>query len=468
LTHPHRSIRFTSTEDGVGIAFWEIGEGKPVVILNNFTISHAELEWTVPSIASFYMDMADRYRVIRYDPRGFGLSGELPGGSGAVSETGAQLGMSPHEMGLDISAVVNALGIDSFALLANSIQGPVAIEYAAKHSEVSELILCESMASPASSSLAPMLQADMALAKIASETGQAFSVWEKVAPHEEIEQVLNLARNSNLLGGSLIKGTRAVFEWDSDQLLGEISVPTLILSGRDMPVDTLSDARHLAAGIEGSQLRVLDGGLTPWFCDRGAVIDAMVGLLGPGRNPTIETEPSAPESSVTPDKPVLRDGRILVTVLFTDIVDSTSLQIRLGDREWSKLVEAHHAVVRKHLDRHGGLEQDTAGDGFYAVFNSPAQAIEAVQAIMGDLTDLGVEIRAGVHTGECAVADGKCTGVAVSTGARIMAAAGPSEILVSQTVHDLIAGGAIDLEEAGVFQLKGIPDRQRLHRVARG
>jgi pimeloyl-ACP methyl ester carboxylesterase len=136
VDYPHRNIRFTTTEDGVSIAFWEIGEGKPIVILNPFGLSHAELEWTVPSLADFYVDLARRYRVIRYDPRGASLSEEPPGGWEAVSPSGAQLGMSTHGMGLDIAAVAAALEIDRFALMGNMIQGPIAIEYAAKHAEV--------------------------------------------------------------------------------------------------------------------------------------------------------------------------------------------------------------------------------------------------------------------------------------------------------------------------------------------
>jgi pimeloyl-ACP methyl ester carboxylesterase len=133
-----------ATDDRVDIAFWEIGEGDPIVILNNLGISHAELEWTVPSIASFYTDLAKRYRVIRFDPRGHGLSGEPPGGSGAITPSGGQQGMTTGEMGLDISAVAAVLDLDAFTLMALSVQGPVAIEYAATHPQVTNLILCSS------------------------------------------------------------------------------------------------------------------------------------------------------------------------------------------------------------------------------------------------------------------------------------------------------------------------------------
>jgi class 3 adenylate cyclase len=173
----------------------------------------------------------------------------------------------------------------------------------------------------------------------------------------------------------------------------------------------------------------------------------------------------AVEEFITGSRPVARTDRLLATVLFTDIVDSTTRQASLGDREWKRLVESHHMIVRRHLARWGGREQDTAGDGFYAVFDGPARAIQCAREIVADLRPLGVEIRAGVHTGECEIADGKCAGLAVSIGARVMAKAGSSEILVSQTVKDLTAGGDLILHDAGEHELKGIPDRWRLYRV---
>ena len=168
---PDRDIRFTTTDDGVAIAYWEIGEGKPVVMLKNLSFSHAELEWSVPSIASFYMKMAERYQLIRYDPRGVGLSGEPPGGWGAATSSGAQRGMTTHEMSFDITAVVEALQLESFTLMGLSVQGPVAIEYAATHPQVSELILCDSFATVATSALAPWLTMQVTLAEANTDTG---------------------------------------------------------------------------------------------------------------------------------------------------------------------------------------------------------------------------------------------------------------------------------------------------------
>jgi class 3 adenylate cyclase len=151
--------------------------------------------------------------------------------------------------------------------------------------------------------------------------------------------------------------------------------------------------------------------------------------------------------------------------LFTDIVDSTQLQARLGDHRWKQLAEQHHAVIREELARFGGVEQDTAGDGFYARFDGPARAIRCGLAATEAVTRLGIEIRAGVHTGECEIVDGKCGGLSVSIGARVASMATASQVLVSQTVRDLVAGSGLRFDDAGEHELKGVPERWRLYRV---
>jgi len=157
--------------------------------------------------------------------------------------------------------------------------------------------------------------------------------------------------------------------------------------------------------------------------------------------------------------------RILATLLFTDIVDSTQKQAELGDRGWSDLARRHHAMVRDLVARFRGIEQDTAGDGFYVRFDGPARAVACAQEIVRAVPSLGIEVRAGLHTGECDVVDGKCSGLSVSIGARVASLAGTGEILVSQTVKDLVAGSDLTFEAAGEHELKGVPDRWRLYRV---
>lgn len=157
---------------------------------------------------------------------------------------------------------------------------------------------------------------------------------------------------------------------------------------------------------------------------------------------------------------------VLTTVLFTDIVESTTRQAELGDRRWRDLIEAHHALVRKALHRWRGVEADTAGDGFYATFDGPARGIRCAREIVAGVRALGIEIRAGIHTGECEVADGKCTGLTVTIGARIAGTANASQVLVSQTVKDLVAGSGLQFTDLGERQLKGVPGTWRIHSVA--
>ena len=173
--------------------------------------------------------------------------------------------------------------------------------------------------------------------------------------------------------------------------------------------------------------------------------DTVRDFLGVDREPGIET--------------------ILSTVLFTDIVGSTAKQAELGDHRWKALVERHHLLVRGALGRWRGVENDTSGDGFFATFDGPARAIRCALDVVESVRDLGIQIRAGVHTGECELVDDKVGGLAVTIGARIAGLAGPSEVLASQTVKDLTAGSGLTFQDAGEHALKGVPDSWRLYRV---
>jgi class 3 adenylate cyclase len=166
------------------------------------------------------------------------------------------------------------------------------------------------------------------------------------------------------------------------------------------------------------------------------------------------------------DRPPIELDTVLATALFTDIVDSTQVQARLGDHAWKALVERHHAVVRAALERWRGVENDTAGDGFYATFDGPARAIRCAMEVVNGVRDLGIEVRAGLHTGECELIDGKLGGITVTTGARVATHARASEILVSQTVKDLVAGSRLSFSDAGERELKGLPGTWRLFAAA--
>jgi class 3 adenylate cyclase len=171
---------------------------------------------------------------------------------------------------------------------------------------------------------------------------------------------------------------------------------------------------------------------------------------------------------LTGARPPLESGRVLLTVLFTDIVGSTELAAKMGNRAWNELLGAHNARVRAELDRHQGNEIDTAGDGFFATFDGPARALRCAKAAVEAVRPLGLDLRAGVHTGEVETIAEKVRGIAVIIGARIAAQAGPSEVLVSRTVIDLVGGSGLRFEDAGEHELKGVPERWRLYRVISG
>jgi class 3 adenylate cyclase len=220
-----------------------------------------------------------------------------------------------------------------------------------------------------------------------------------------------------------------------------VHIPTLLIAFEEIPED-LAEAQHVAGLIPGAELVVVPGDELTEDFDAVELIRTFIGV----------------------DRPVELDS-VLSTVLFTDIVGSTERQAALRDHGWKGLVERHHAMVRETLGRYRGVEVDTAGDGFFATFDGPARAIRCAQELSGRVRDLGVEIRAGIHTGECEVINDRVGGIAVTIGARIAALGGPSEILISQTVKDLVAGSGLTFEAAGDHELKGVPDRWHLYRV---
>jgi class 3 adenylate cyclase len=232
---------------------------------------------------------------------------------------------------------------------------------------------------------------------------------------------------------------------DTRAVLPTIAVPTLVIHHTDDRDANVEEGRWIAAQIPGARFLELPGeDHLPWAGDQDRLLDEV-------------------EEFLTGTRPVREPDRVLATVLFTDIVGSTERAAELGDRRWRELLEAHEAAVRGELVRYGGREIDTAGDGFLAAFDGPARAIRAACAIRDGVRRLGLELRAGLHTGECELANGKVRGIAVHTGARVAALAGPGEVLVSSTVRDLVAGSGIAFEERGEHELKGVPGTWRLY-----
>jgi class 3 adenylate cyclase len=249
--------------------------------------------------------------------------------------------------------------------------------------------------------------------------------------------------------GDLVRFSRMWFETDVRSALPAIQVPAAVLVREGWGTTLVDEARWTAQQIPGAQLFTLPGD------EDDAILGDVVSVASRLRRfaEAIEEEHAAFD-------------RVLATVLFTDIVGSSEKAAELGDRAWKVLVERHHAKVRALLGRYRGQEVDTAGDGFFATFDGPGRAVRCAQAIVRTVGSLGIEVRAGLHTGEVETIDRKAGGLAVVIGARVGGLAGPSEVLASQTVRDLTAGSGIAFEDAGEQELKGIPGRWPLYRAA--
>jgi class 3 adenylate cyclase len=239
---------------------------------------------------------------------------------------------------------------------------------------------------------------------------------------------------------------RMAFEIDVRHVAPAISVPTLIVHRTEDQICHVGNARFLAAHIEGARYVELPGKDHMSFLDSDDILDEIQEFL------TGVREPEEPE-------------RVLATVLFTDIVGSTERARELGDQRWRDQLDQHHAVVRRELERFRGREIDTAGDGFFATFDGPARGIRCGKAIVESVRSIGLDVRAGLHTGEVELAGDAVRGIAVHTGARVASQAAAGEVLVSQTVRDLVAGSGIELEDRGAKELKGIPGEWRLYAV---
>jgi class 3 adenylate cyclase len=235
------------------------------------------------------------------------------------------------------------------------------------------------------------------------------------------------------------------YQLDVRPVLETIRVPTLVLHRKDNRYVRIGNGQYLADHIAGAEFFELPGG--DHFFHAGE-IDAFLDPV---------------EDFLTGSRKNTDEDRVLATVVFTDIVGATEIVDRAGDRAWRELLEKHHAVVRRELNRYRGREVDTAGDGFFATFDGPARGVRCALAVRDAVKDLGIEIRAGVHTGECEVIGDKVGGIAVHIGARVMAMARPNEVLVTRTVKDLVAGSGLELVDSGVHTLKGVSSEWRLY-----
>lgn len=401
-------------------------------------------------MARFLRRLTSFSRLIMFDKRGTGLSDRVAPDYYPDLETRM----------IDVLAVLDAVESPRAVIFGLSEGGAMAQMFAATYPErTAALIVCGGTPRSAWAPDFPWgetddeLEAEIAdaLQRWGTTEWAADKVREWYAPSQadnpaEIDFFARLVR----MGASPGAGEtvwRMNHEIDVRAILPSIQVPTMIID-REGDVVVPPDG-YAAKLIPGARSVILAGqDHAPYAGDAEAVLRAIESFVDDVR--TEEGELS----------------RVLATVMFTDIVGSTGKAAELGDDAWRVLVERHHAIVRSMLGRFRGVEVDTAGDGFFATFDGPARAIRCAQAIEEAVRPLGVEVRAGLHTGECGLIDGKIGGLAVVIGARVGAMAGPSEVLVSQTVKDLVAGSGVRFEDAGEHELKGVPDRWRLFRVS--
>lgn len=426
--------------NGVSIAY-QVHEGGPLdlVFVPGF-VSHVELLWEEPSVARFFRRLNSFARLIVFDKRGQGLSDRT------------DRPPTLEESMDDLRAVLAAAGCERPAILGVSEGGPMSLLFAATYpEELSSLVL--------HGSWPRLLKADDFPEGIRPEN---FAAWKQRVRDEWGEPVALELWAPSAVGdagferwwGRLLRqgtspaGATALMDLyvqiDVRAILPTIDVPTLLLHRRDDQLIPARQARYMAEHIRGARYVELDGrDHLPIVGDQDRSLDEIEEFLVGSRRAT-ESE------------------RALATVLFTDIVGSTELAARLGDRAWRGLLERHDSLVRRQLGLYRGREVKTIGDGFLATFDGPARAIRCACALRDDLEGIGVEVRAGIHTGEVELIGEDIGGMAVNIGARIGALAGAGEVLVSSTVRELVVGSGLEFADRGAQPLKGAPGEWRL------
>ncbi len=443
--------RYAKTADGVHIAYQVVGDGPGDLVFAPGFVFNVEQVWEWPQMARFATRLAGFSRLILFDRRGTGLSDH-------IIPRGAQLTLEAQMD--DIRAVMDDAGSDRAALIGFEEGFALCAMFAATYPDRVAALVAHTPAGlgrrdaerPWAFSQETWdeyqdgVRRGWGTLAFAEEEGKV--VWPDLGDDPEwFRQYATWMRRSVSPGDAL-----AFFEADSEidvrDVLPTVRTPTLVIQRIDDQAAPIEYARYVASKIAGAELVELPGSNHGYNApDQDEVLDHLERFIKSLRAEEAELD------------------RVLATVLFTDIVGSTERAAGLGDRAWKALLERHHSEVRGLLARYRGREVDTAGDGFFATFDGPARAVRCAQQIVEAVRPLDLQIRAGLHTGECETIDGKVGGLGVVIGARVGALAGPGEVLASSTVKDLTAGSGLIFEEAGEHELKGVPDRWRLYRV---
>ena len=433
-------IRYADS-NGVSIAYRELGDGPLELVFVTGFVGHLELGFEYPATRRFFERLASFSRVVVYDKRGQGLS-DRPDHPPTLEES-----MD------DLRAVIDASGLDRPAIFGISEGGPMALLFAASQPDrVSSLVLygtyARVLAAPDYEFGFDADDIDSVIQLFREDWGGPVGVhlWAPSVADDEAfcDWWARFLRSGTSPRGAM-ELLRLYKQIDVRHALPAIEAPTLVLHRSGDLLVPHMHGEYLAEHIPGARYIELSGAdHVPFTEDADALLDEV-------------------EEFVVGTRSTREPERRLATVLFTDIVGSTDRAAAVGDRRWRDVVEMHDGIVRKALARHRGQEIKTMGDGFLASFDGPARAIRCAQEAVREADRIGVQVRAGVHTGECDVVGSDLAGLAVNIGARVGALAGAGEVLVSQTVKDLVVGSGIEFEDRGTHTLKGVPGEWRLY-----
>jgi class 3 adenylate cyclase/pimeloyl-ACP methyl ester carboxylesterase len=437
-------VRFARRRDGRHLAYQVVGGGDLDLVFLLGWPSHLGLLWEHPSVAEFLGKLSSFSRLILFDQLGTGLSDRGP--TGHAFEEGME----------DVRCVLAAVGSKRAALFGCHLGGRLALLLAATYpDQVSAVVTFGSHPATLRDQDYPwgttLQEREGLLAAIQAATVDPAVILADLAPQEATDaSTVSWWRMFFWSGASLLEGydqVSAMGPVDIRRLLGSVQAPVLVLHRSGDRAADVRASRYMAERLPNARLVELPGDdHFPFFGDQ----DTVVALT---------------QQFLTGATPVVDPDRVLATVLFTDLVDSTRRAATLGDRRWHRLLEQHQQVVRRQLARFRGLEVKTTGDGFLATFDGPARAIRAADAIRAELGDLGLEVRVGLHTGECELLGEDIGGIAVHLAARVLAQAGAGEIWCSRTVKDLVAGAGFAFTDRGSHRLKGVPEEWQLFAV---
>ena len=439
--------RYARTADGIHIGYQVLGSGPADLVFVPYDYSNIEASWDLPQYASFVRGLASHARVLLLDRRGTGTSDRAWAGSSATIE--AQMD--------DIRAVMDSAGSERAVLFGIESGAALCFTFAATYPErTAGLVVYGALVRATWAPDYPWEWTDEVwdtwIDRVEREWGSPAFVKEMVelispslvGDETFLKSFGRLLRLSASPGDAAARD-RAVRDIDVRHVLPTVQVPTLVIHCTGDKLESVEAGRYIAEHTPGPALVELPGE------DHGFPLDDLVPHIGRFLA-TLRSEQA-------------EFDRILATVLFTDIVDSTAQAAAIGDGRWKETRARHDQIVRAQIGRYRGREIKAMGDGFLAIFDGPARGVRCAEAIAEGVRALGIEIRAGLHTGEVALEGDDVAGLGVAIGARVGALAGPSEVLVSQTVKDLVAGSGLTFEDAGEHELKGVPDRWRLYRV---